>query len=132
MTIHLQNNNLPSLRLEIKSFLILFFLKKILKNQLLFLNRSIHCCGYRYPYVSSEIIFYKQPNPTRLQYLSLEPLVLDIQQNNGQIIEKIPIALKSKKKHYQRQMNAMYLILNQVVYYNHHVVNDANLNVIIL
>ncbi|CAJ0632462.1 4396_t:CDS:2 [Entrophospora sp. SA101] len=91
MTMHLQNNNLPSLR-------------------------SIHCCGYRYRDVSSEIIFYKQPNPTRLQYLSLEPLVLDIQQNSGQIIEKHSIALKSRKKliNSQRQMNTMYLILNQI------------------
>nr|CAG8525791.1 7069_t:CDS:10 [Entrophospora candida] len=91
MTMHLQINNLPSLR-------------------------SIHCCGYRYRDVSSEIIFYKQPNPTRLQYLSLEPLVLDIQQNSGQIIEKHSIALKSRKKliNSQRQMNTMYLILNQI------------------
>ncbi|RUP48457.1 hypothetical protein BC936DRAFT_144533 [Jimgerdemannia flammicorona] len=40
--------------------------------------RSIYCCGFPYPNVSSEIIFYRQPNPTHLQYLSLEPLVLDI------------------------------------------------------
>ncbi|RUS21726.1 hypothetical protein BC937DRAFT_91698 [Endogone sp. FLAS-F59071] len=41
--------------------------------------RSIYCCGsIPYTNVSSEIIFYRQPNPIHLQYLSLEPLVLDI------------------------------------------------------
>ncbi|CAB4493524.1 unnamed protein product [Rhizophagus irregularis] len=74
MTIQLQSNNMPFLR-------------------------SIYCCGYRYSDVSSEIIFYKQPNPTRLQYISLEPLVLDIQQNSG---------------HKRTQINDMRLILNQI------------------
>ncbi|RUS15753.1 N-acetylglucosaminyl transferase component-domain-containing protein [Endogone sp. FLAS-F59071] len=39
---------------------------------------SIYCCGFHYPHVPTEIIFYHQPNPTHLQYLSLEPLVLDV------------------------------------------------------
>lgn len=36
-----------------------------------------------------EIIFYKQPNPNKLQFLSLEPLVLDIQPNNGHDVEEV-------------------------------------------
>ncbi|RHZ77639.1 hypothetical protein Glove_174g122 [Diversispora epigaea] len=64
LNIQLQSNNMPSLR-------------------------SIYCDGNRYSNLSVEIIFYKQPNPNKLQYLSLEPLVLDIQPNNDHEIEEI-------------------------------------------
>ncbi|KAG9307774.1 hypothetical protein G9A89_023339 [Geosiphon pyriformis] len=73
VTVHLQHNNMISLR-------------------------SIDCCGYRYSSVSAEIIFYKQPNPTLLQYLSLEPLVLDISKNNHNKMEKESITIKNMKK----------------------------------
>ncbi|CAG8743886.1 9609_t:CDS:10, partial [Cetraspora pellucida] len=91
MTIHLQDNNMPSLR---------------------------------YSNISSEIIFYKQPNPTKLQYLSLDPLVLDIQQDSGNKIEQDSITINNIKTiintrvHFlgeQRvQINYMDLILNQI------------------
>ncbi|KAG0330692.1 phosphatidylinositol N-acetylglucosaminyltransferase subunit gpi1 [Podila humilis] len=45
--------------------------------------RSLHCCGFRYSNVSSEIVFYKQPDPRKFQFLSLDPLVLDISQVNA-------------------------------------------------
>lgn len=45
--------------------------------------RSLHCCGFRYSNVSSEIIFYKQPDARKFQFLSLDPLVLDISQINA-------------------------------------------------
>ncbi|CAG8432878.1 4707_t:CDS:10 [Diversispora eburnea] len=64
LNIQLQYNNMPSLR-------------------------SIYRDGNRYSNLSVEIIFYKQPNPNKLQYLSLEPLVLDIQPNNDHEIEEI-------------------------------------------
>jgi phosphatidylinositol glycan class Q protein len=38
----------------------------------------VYCCGYRYHSVSSEVLLYKQPQIASLQYLSLEPLTLDI------------------------------------------------------
>lgn len=44
---------------------------------------SLHCCGYRYSNISSEIIFYKQPDPRSFQFLSLDPLVLDISKINA-------------------------------------------------
>jgi hypothetical protein len=87
------------------------------------LSRSIYCCGYRYSDVSSEIIFYKQPNPTRLQYISLEPLVLDIQQNGGHKADQDSLTMKNMKKiintrlhsgKQRTQINDMKLILNQV------------------
>ncbi|RGB43993.1 N-acetylglucosaminyl transferase component-domain-containing protein [Rhizophagus diaphanus] len=98
MTIQLQSNNMPFLR-------------------------SIYCCGYRYSDVSSEIIFYKQPNPTRLQYISLEPLVLDIQQNSGHKVGQDSFTMKNMKKiintrlrsgKQRTQINDMRLILNQI------------------
>ncbi|RIA98495.1 N-acetylglucosaminyl transferase component-domain-containing protein [Glomus cerebriforme] len=98
MTIQLQSNNMPFLR-------------------------SIYCCGYRYSDVSSEIIFYKQPNPTRLQYISLEPLVLDIQQNGGHKVDQDSLTMKNIKKiintrlhsgKQRTQINDMKLILNQI------------------
>ncbi|GES86676.1 N-acetylglucosaminyl transferase component Gpi1 [Rhizophagus clarus] len=98
MTIQLQNNNMPFLR-------------------------SIYCCGYRYSDVSSEIIFYKQPNPTRLQYISLEPLILDIQQNSGHKVDQDSFTMKNVKKiintrlrsgKQRTQINDMRLILNQI------------------
>ncbi len=87
------------------------------------LSRSIYCCGYRYSNVSSEIIFYKQPNPTRLQYISLDPLVLDIQQNGRHKVDQESLTMKNMKKiintrlhsrKQQTQINDMELILNQV------------------
>ncbi|KAG0089950.1 phosphatidylinositol N-acetylglucosaminyltransferase subunit gpi1 [Podila epicladia] len=45
--------------------------------------KSLHCCGFRYSNVSSEIIFYKQPDARKFQFLSLDPLVLDISQINA-------------------------------------------------
>ncbi|CAG8566029.1 5163_t:CDS:2, partial [Dentiscutata heterogama] len=99
MTIHLQDNNMPSLR-------------------------SIYCCGYRYSNISSEIIFYKQPNPTKLQYLSLDPLVLDIQQDSRNKVEQDSMTIKNVRKivntHIRSsgeeriQINYMDLILNQI------------------
>lgn len=99
MTIHLQDNNMPSLR-------------------------SIYCCGYRYSNISSEIIFYKQPNPTKLQYLSLDPLVLDIQQDSRNKAEQDSITIKNMRKivntrvrssgEQRIQINYMDLILNQI------------------
>ena len=89
----------------------------------IYISRSIYCCGYRYSDVSSEIIFYKQPNPTRLQYISLEPLVLDIQQNGGYKVDQDSITMKNMKKiintrlhlgKQRTQINDMKLILNQV------------------
>ncbi|KAF9185117.1 phosphatidylinositol N-acetylglucosaminyltransferase subunit gpi1 [Haplosporangium sp. Z 11] len=44
---------------------------------------SLHCCGFRYSHVSSEIIFYKQPDPRSFQFLSLDPLILDISRINA-------------------------------------------------
>ncbi|KAI1317110.1 phosphatidylinositol N-acetylglucosaminyltransferase subunit gpi1 [Mortierella claussenii] len=44
---------------------------------------SLHCCGFRYSNVSSEIIFYKQPDPRSFQFLSLDPLILDISKINA-------------------------------------------------
>ncbi|KAK5822171.1 N-acetylglucosaminyl transferase component-domain-containing protein [Linnemannia elongata] len=44
---------------------------------------SLHCCGYLYSHVSSEIIFYKQPDPRSFQFLSLDPLILDISKINA-------------------------------------------------
>ncbi|KAG0305690.1 phosphatidylinositol N-acetylglucosaminyltransferase subunit gpi1, partial [Dissophora globulifera] len=44
---------------------------------------SLHCCGFRYTNVSSEIIFYKQPDPRSYQFLSLDPLILDISKINA-------------------------------------------------
>ncbi|KAG0265325.1 phosphatidylinositol N-acetylglucosaminyltransferase subunit gpi1 [Mortierella polycephala] len=44
---------------------------------------SLHCCGFRYSHVSSEIIFYKQPDPRSFQFLSLDPLILDISKINA-------------------------------------------------
>lgn len=44
---------------------------------------SLHCCGYLYSQVSSEIIFYKQPDPRSFQFLSLDPLILDISKINA-------------------------------------------------
>ncbi|KAK3828960.1 MAG: N-acetylglucosaminyl transferase component-domain-containing protein [Benniella sp.] len=44
---------------------------------------SLHCCGFRYSNISSEIIFYKQPDPRSFQFLSLDPLVLDISKINA-------------------------------------------------
>ncbi|CAG8491310.1 14391_t:CDS:10 [Funneliformis caledonium] len=98
MTIQLQSNNMPLLR-------------------------SIYCCGYRYSNVSSEIIFYKQPNPTRLQYISLDPLVLDIQQNGRHKVVQDSLLIKNMKKiintrlhsgKQRTQINDMELILNQI------------------
>ncbi|CAI2177016.1 5228_t:CDS:10, partial [Funneliformis geosporum] len=98
MTIQLQSNNMPLLR-------------------------SIYCCGYRYSNVSSEIIFYKQPNPTRLQYISLEPLVLDIQQDGRHKVDQDSLIIKNMKKiintrlhsgKQRTQINDMELILNQI------------------
>ncbi|KAK9764449.1 pig-Q [Basidiobolus ranarum] len=40
--------------------------------------RSVYCCGYRYHSLSSEIIFFKRPDPSHLQHLSNQPLDLDI------------------------------------------------------
>ncbi|KAG0033956.1 phosphatidylinositol N-acetylglucosaminyltransferase subunit gpi1 [Podila clonocystis] len=45
--------------------------------------KSLHCCGFRYSNVSSEIIFYKQPDARKFQFLSLDPLILDISQINA-------------------------------------------------
>ncbi|KAF9428548.1 phosphatidylinositol N-acetylglucosaminyltransferase subunit gpi1 [Podila epigama] len=45
--------------------------------------KSLHCCGFRYNNVSSEIIFFKQPDARKFQFLSLDPLVLDISQVNA-------------------------------------------------
>ncbi|CAG8495534.1 10806_t:CDS:10 [Ambispora gerdemannii] len=100
MTIHLQHNNMPSLR-------------------------SIDCCGFRYSDVSLEIILYKQPNPTLLQYLSLEPLILDISKNNNSTkSEQESTTIKNMKKITSTRIrssrkekshaNDMDLILNQV------------------
>ncbi|KAF9400797.1 phosphatidylinositol N-acetylglucosaminyltransferase subunit gpi1 [Mortierella sp. AD011] len=44
---------------------------------------SLHCCGYGYNNFSSEIIFYKQPDPRSFQFLSLDPLILDISTINA-------------------------------------------------
>ncbi|KAG0055651.1 phosphatidylinositol N-acetylglucosaminyltransferase subunit gpi1 [Gryganskiella cystojenkinii] len=44
---------------------------------------SLHCCGFRYSNVSSEIIFYRQPDPRSFQFLSLDPLILDISKINA-------------------------------------------------
>ncbi|KAF9208313.1 phosphatidylinositol N-acetylglucosaminyltransferase subunit gpi1, partial [Haplosporangium sp. Z 27] len=44
---------------------------------------SLHCCGFGYNNVSSEIIFYKQPDPRSFQFLSLDPLILDISNINA-------------------------------------------------
>ncbi|KAG0319994.1 phosphatidylinositol N-acetylglucosaminyltransferase subunit gpi1 [Linnemannia gamsii] len=44
---------------------------------------SLHCCGFLYSHVSSEIIFYKQPDPRSFQFLSLDPLILDISKINA-------------------------------------------------
>ncbi|KAF9925834.1 phosphatidylinositol N-acetylglucosaminyltransferase subunit gpi1 [Linnemannia zychae] len=44
---------------------------------------TLHCCGFLYNHVSSEIIFYKQPDPRSFQFLSLQPLVLDISKINA-------------------------------------------------
>ncbi|KAI8605136.1 N-acetylglucosaminyl transferase component-domain-containing protein [Dissophora ornata] len=44
---------------------------------------SLHCCGFRYSNVSSEIIYYKQPDPRSFQFLSLDPLILDISKINA-------------------------------------------------
>ncbi|KAF8984045.1 phosphatidylinositol N-acetylglucosaminyltransferase subunit gpi1 [Entomortierella lignicola] len=44
---------------------------------------SLHCCGFGYNNVSSEIIFYKQPDPRSFQFLSLDPLILDISKINA-------------------------------------------------
>lgn len=54
--------------------------------------RSIYCCGsIPYTNVSSEIIFYRQPNPIHLQYLSLEPLVLDISLDAAHPNQSVPL-----------------------------------------
>ncbi|KAG9320718.1 hypothetical protein KVV02_000596 [Mortierella alpina] len=44
---------------------------------------SLHCCGFRYSHLSSEIVFYKQPDPRSFQFLSLDPLILDISKINA-------------------------------------------------
>ncbi|KAF9116797.1 phosphatidylinositol N-acetylglucosaminyltransferase subunit gpi1 [Mortierella sp. AM989] len=44
---------------------------------------SLHCCGFGYNNVSSEIIFYRQPDPRSFQFLSLDPLILDISKINA-------------------------------------------------
>ncbi|KAG0200008.1 phosphatidylinositol N-acetylglucosaminyltransferase subunit gpi1 [Mortierella sp. GBA30] len=44
---------------------------------------SLHCCGFRYSHISSEIIFYRQPDPRSFQFLSLDPLILDISKINA-------------------------------------------------
>ncbi|KAG0360287.1 phosphatidylinositol N-acetylglucosaminyltransferase subunit gpi1 [Gamsiella multidivaricata] len=44
---------------------------------------SLHCCGFQYSNVSSETIFYKQPDPRSFQFLSLDPLILDISKINA-------------------------------------------------
>ncbi|CAG8593683.1 11642_t:CDS:10 [Ambispora leptoticha] len=75
--------------------------------------------------VSLEIIFYKQPNPTLLQYLSLEPLVLDISKNNNSTkSEQESTTVKNMKKitstrirssrKEKSHVNDLDLILNQV------------------
>ncbi|KAG0268816.1 phosphatidylinositol N-acetylglucosaminyltransferase subunit gpi1 [Actinomortierella ambigua] len=44
---------------------------------------ALHCCGFQYINISSEIIFYKQPDPRSLQFLTLDKLVLDISNINA-------------------------------------------------
>ncbi|ORX48141.1 Gpi1-domain-containing protein, partial [Piromyces finnis] len=39
--------------------------------------QSIYCCGYCYQGVSSEIILYKQLNIEKMQYYSLDPIIID-------------------------------------------------------
>ncbi|KAG0374861.1 phosphatidylinositol N-acetylglucosaminyltransferase subunit gpi1 [Mortierella sp. AD032] len=54
-----------------------------IKSTYIPLLESLHCCGYLYNDVSSEIIFYKQPDPRSFQFLSLDPLILDISKINA-------------------------------------------------
>ncbi|KAF9911390.1 phosphatidylinositol N-acetylglucosaminyltransferase subunit gpi1 [Linnemannia zychae] len=54
-----------------------------IKSTYIPLLESLHCCGYLYNHVSSEIIFYKQPDPRSFQFLSLDPLILDISKINA-------------------------------------------------
>ncbi|KAF9977837.1 phosphatidylinositol N-acetylglucosaminyltransferase subunit gpi1 [Actinomortierella ambigua] len=44
---------------------------------------ALHCCGFQYSNISSEIIFYRQPDPRSLQFLTLDKLVLDISNINA-------------------------------------------------
>ncbi|KAG0241250.1 phosphatidylinositol N-acetylglucosaminyltransferase subunit gpi1 [Actinomortierella wolfii] len=44
---------------------------------------ALHCCGFQYNNISSEIIFYRQPDPRSLQFLTLDKLVLDISNINA-------------------------------------------------
>ncbi|CAG8765646.1 17208_t:CDS:10, partial [Gigaspora margarita] len=85
---------------------------------------TIHLQDNNMPSLSSEIIFYKQPNPTKLQYLSLDPLVLDIQQDSRNKAEQDSITIKNMRKivntrvrssgEQRIQINYMDLILNQI------------------
>lgn len=61
---------------------------------------SLHCCGFRYSNISSEIIFYKQPDPRSFQFLSLDPLVLDISKINasGALFDASPSPMAAQKR----------------------------------
>ncbi|KAF9585140.1 hypothetical protein BGW38_003738 [Lunasporangiospora selenospora] len=67
--------------------------------------QSLHCCGFRYGNVSSEIIFYKQPDPRCFQFLSLEPLELDISKINASgALFDASMSPKSSQKRFKSTM----------------------------
>ncbi|ORX98268.1 Gpi1-domain-containing protein [Basidiobolus meristosporus CBS 931.73] len=90
--------------------------------------RSVYCCGYRYHGLSSEIIFFKRPDPSHLQHLSNHPLDLDIskymEQNSAaddaiaQITRKAKNFMLPNKRathtHEKSGDNDMDVILNQI------------------
>jgi hypothetical protein len=76
---------------------------------------SIYCCGYKYKTNSAQIFIYNQPNPTLLQYLSLDPLSLDVQLKGKELP---PLLARKMNKHLKNSISPpnvnFHLILHQI------------------
>ncbi|KAG9068944.1 phosphatidylinositol N-acetylglucosaminyltransferase subunit gpi1 [Linnemannia hyalina] len=87
---------------------------------------SLHCCGYLYSHVSSEIIFYKQPDPRSFQFLSLDPLTLDISKINASgALFDAAISPKAAQRRTKSSMNHSRLYLSSS---GRTVTDDMNIN----
>ncbi|KAF9434278.1 phosphatidylinositol N-acetylglucosaminyltransferase subunit gpi1 [Entomortierella beljakovae] len=85
---------------------------------------SLHCCGFGYTNVSSEIIFYKQPDPRSFQFLSLDPLVLDISNINASgALFDASMSPKAAQKRMKSSMNHSRLLMSSS---NRTVADDMN------
>jgi len=77
------------------------------QDNVLPLIQSIYCCGYCYQGVSSEIILYKQLNIDKMQYYSLNPIVIDFR-NQSEIWsegDKLEMDnMNSKNKEYLKKI----------------------------